>query len=175
MQPTKTQTPRSGSLRTKRPGLLRRLADSTGTNLVEAALVTPLLLLLTLAIVDFGAIFYVYLALENGVSQATRFAVTGNQMDDPDHPGEQLDRADSIKAAMRDATPTLTIEDDAFTFSHMAPGGTWVSGTGGPSDIEKVTITYNWTPFTPLIRPFFENGELTLTVESAMKNEGRFN
>jgi Flp pilus assembly protein TadG len=175
MRTKKTRTPPSGSSPTERPGLLRRLSDSTGANLLEAALVTPLLLLLTFSIIDFAAIFYVYLALENGVSQATRYAVTGNQMDDPDNPGEQLGRADSIKAAMREATPTLTIEDDAFTFSHMAPGGAWVSGTGGPSDIEKVTVTYTWTPFTPVIRPFFENGELTLTVESAMKNEGRFN
>ena len=38
---------------------------------------TPLLLLLTFSIVDFAALFYVYLALENGASQATRYAVTG--------------------------------------------------------------------------------------------------
>ena len=155
--------------------LVRRLKESRGANIVELALTLPLLFLLTFSIVDFGSLFYVYLALENGVSQATRYAVTGNQMDDPDNPGEQLGRADSIKAAMRDATPTLTIDDAAFSFSHMAPGGAWVSGTGGPSDIEKVTVTYTWTPFTPVIRPFFENGELTLRVESAMKNEGRFN
>lgn len=183
MRTKKTRTRPSGSSRTERAGfcrrlanatVIRRLADSTGANLLEAALVTPLLLLLTFSIIDFGVIFYVYLALENGVSQATRYAVTGNQMDDPDNPGEPLGREDSIKAAMREATPTLTIEDQAFSFSHMAPGGAWVGGAGGPSDIEKVTVTYTWTPFTPLIRPFFENGELHLTVESAMKNEGRF-
>lgn len=174
MWTNKTRTRPSGSLRTKRPGLLRRLADSTGTNLVEAALVTPLLLL-TFSIVDFALVFYVYLALENGVSQATRYGVTGNLMDDPDNPGQQLARTDSIKLAMRQATPTLTIEDAAFSFSHMTPGGAWTGGTGGPNDIEKVTVTYTWTPFTPLVRPFFDNGQVNLTVESAMKNEGRFN
>ena len=60
---------------------VRRLGDSKGANLVEAAIVTPLLLLLTLGIVDFAAMFYCYLALEHGVSQATRYAVTG-QADD---------------------------------------------------------------------------------------------
>ena len=59
-------------------GFVRRLRDTAGTSIVEAAIITPLLLLLTLSIVDFGALFYVYLALENGVSQATRFGVTGN-------------------------------------------------------------------------------------------------
>ena len=55
----------------------RRLSDARGANLVEAAVITPLLLLLTLAIVDFSAMFYAYLALEHGVSQATRYAITG--------------------------------------------------------------------------------------------------
>ena len=58
--------------------VFRRLKDSKGTSLVEAALITPLLLLLTFGICEFASLFYVYLALENGVSQATRFGVTGN-------------------------------------------------------------------------------------------------
>ena len=56
-----------------------RLRSSRGSTLVEAALITPLLLLLTFSIVDFGALLYIYLSLESGVSQATRFAVTGSQ------------------------------------------------------------------------------------------------
>ena len=67
----------------RRAASSRRLRDTAGTSMLEAAIITPLLLLLTLSIVDFGALFYVYLALENGVSQATRYGVTGNVMDDP--------------------------------------------------------------------------------------------
>ena len=115
-----------------------RLSGSTGTNLVEAALITPLLLLLTFAIVDFASLFYVYLALENGVSQATRYAVTGNQVDDPMNPGSKLSRTDSIKTVMRQATPTVTIDDTAFSFSHMPPAGTPGSaGRGGPATLRK--------------------------------------
>jgi Flp pilus assembly protein TadG len=155
--------------------LVTRYRDNRGTSLVEAAIFMPLLLLLTFAIVDFAALFYAYLALENGVSQATRFAVTGNLLDNPADEGVKLSRQESIKLAMRNATPTLTIADDAFTFAHLSPGETeWRSGTGGPSDIEKVTVRYGWTPMTPLLRPFFTDGRLTLVVDSAMKNEGRF-
>ena len=110
--------------------LRSRLAEARGTALVEAALITPLLLFLTLSIVDFGAMFYCYLALENGVSQASRFAVTGNVLNDPNNPGNPLSRTDSIKAAMRQATPTLTIPDAAFSFNHMAQGGNVWHGTG---------------------------------------------
>ncbi len=166
---------RCKSLRTDRRHLVARLRDATGANLVEAALVTPLLLLLTFSIIDFASVFYVYLALENGVSQATRYGITGNQMDDPDNPGEQLPREESIRIAMRQATPTLTIDDAAFTFSHLPEGeDTWVGGAGEPNDIAKVTVNYTWTIFTPVIRPFFDKGQVNLTVESAMKNESRF-
>jgi hypothetical protein len=34
-----------------------------------------------------------------------------------------------------------------------------------------VTITYTWDLYTPLIRPFFDDGRITFVVESAMKNE----
>ena len=140
-----------------------------GTSLVEAALITPLLLLLTFAIVDFASLFYIYLALENGVSQASRYGVTGNQV-------AGLSRQESIKTAMRQSTPTLTIADGSFSFSHLRPGqGTWDAGVGGPNDIDKVTVTYPWTMLTPLVRPFFPNGQINLVVESAMKNEARFN
>jgi hypothetical protein len=152
-----------------------RLKDTTGATLLEAAIITPLLLLLTFSIADFGGLFYVYLALENGVSQATRQAITGNSVDDPANPGTPLSRPEAIKAAMRSATPTLNIPDGAFTFEHMPVGGSsWVGGTGGPNEIEKVTINYTWPLMTPLLRPFFTGGQLNMRVESMMKNEGRF-
>jgi Flp pilus assembly protein TadG len=151
---------------------LRRLGDSKGANLVEAAIITPLLLLLTFSIVDFAAMFYCYLALEHGVSQATRYAITGQQQSSG---GSPIGREASIKAAMREATPTLTIPDSAFSFSFMPMNGTsWSSGLGGANDVGRVTVNYSWTFMTPLIRPFFPNGQLNLRVQSTMKNETVF-
>ena len=148
--------------------VFRRLSDSRGATLLEAAIITPLLLLVTFAVIDFGALFYVNLALQNGVSLATRFGVTGNVM-----PGLTLEN--SIMTAMRQSTPNLTLDDSAFVFSHLTPGATvWVGGTGAPGDIDKVTVNYNWQILTPLIRPFFTNGEINFSVESSMKNESRF-
>jgi Flp pilus assembly protein TadG len=139
-------------------------------------LITPLMLLLTFGIIDFASMFYVYLALENGVSQATRFAVTGNLQDDPANPGMKLDRVNSIKLTMRQATPTLTLPDAYFTFNHLPVGAaSWSAGVGGPGDIEKVTVNYPWTFLTPLIKPFFTGGQLNMQVDSSMKNEVRFN
>jgi Flp pilus assembly protein TadG len=148
--------------------LLASLKDSTGATLIEAAIMTPLLLLLTFSIVDFASMFYCYLSLENGVSQATRFAVTGAT-------SGGASREESVKSAMRSATPTLTIPDSAFSFSNMpAGGGSFVSGIGGPGDVGRVTIDYDWPLMTPLIRPFFTGGKVHFRVMSTMKNERKF-
>jgi Flp pilus assembly pilin Flp len=155
--------------------LRKLLEDVSGANFVEAALILPLVLLVTFGVMDFATLCYEYLALENGVAQATRFVVTGQQMADPANPGTFMNRQNSIKAAMRMATPTLDVPDGAFTFQHMAPGaGSWSSGVGGPGDLEKVTINYSYAPMTPLLRPFFTGGQINFSVDSTMKNE-RYN
>ena len=136
--------------------------------MVEAALVTPLLLFLSFAIIDFSLMFYVYLALGSGVAQASRFGMTGQVV-----AGES--RETSIKMAMRNATPTLTIKDEAFSFTHLPVGSsTWVAGAGGPNDIGKITVNYTWAFYTPLVRPFFPQGQINLRVDASMKNERRF-
>lgn len=148
--------------------LARRLRDTEGANLLEAAIITPLLLLMTFAIVDFSAMLYVHLALQNGVAQASRYAVTGNAR-------AGMTREESIKAVMREATPTLTLDDGAFTFTNLPPGSNnWAGGLGGPNCIDKVRINYNWQIMTPVMRPFFANGQMNFVVESAMRNESRF-
>ena len=143
-------------------------SSERGANLVEVAIILTLLLTLTFAVIDFGTVLYVYLALENGVSQATRYAVTGQQMPDPSDPQQKLPRDESIRRAMRQATPTLPIPDGNFSFYNVTKG---VSGTGGPNDVIRVTVNYPWNAFTPLLRPFFNNGQITLRVSSTMKNE----
>ena len=153
------------------PRVVKRLGNAKGATLIEAALITPLFLLLTFSIVDFGGLFYAYL-LENGVSLASRYGVTGRQLDDPANPGTPLNHQESLKLAMRQGTPTLTIPDSAFSFAHRAPGGgAWINGTGGPGDLERVSVDYTWRFFTPIVGAFFPNGEVNLRVDSAMKNE----
>lgn len=148
--------------------LSKRLHKTSGNSMLEAALITPLLLLLTFGLVEFSSLLYVYLALQNGVSQATRYAVTGQAM-----PGKTP--AEAMMTAMRDATPTLALGNEMFTFAHMSPGGsTWIDGAGGPGDVGKVTVTYTWKFFTPLMAPFFAGNKVTMKVESAMKNETKF-
>src|SRR2546425_1493616 len=137
-----------------------------GTALAEVGIVMLPLITISFAALDFAGILYTLLAMQNGVSQATRFAVTGNTMTDSS--GASMPRDQAIRQAMRAATPGFQIDDGAFTFYDVSTG---TSGTGAPKDIIRVTVTYDWQLLTPILRPFFENGYVTVRVASTMRNE----
>jgi hypothetical protein len=148
----------------RRIGFFRRLRDSSGQSLIEAAIITPMLVIVTFAIIEFGWLFFVNLTLEDSVSQAARYGVAGGSF-------EGFSRQDSITATMRDAASPLTIQDSDIQFSHLV-GGNWVNGVGGPGEIARIRVTY--THRVLVLSPFFDNGQIVLQVESAMKNEDRF-
>jgi len=135
--------------------------------MAEVGIILPLLTLVTFSIVDFASIFYAYLSMQNGVAAATRFAVTGRQLSNPLN-NATLSRSDSIKLAMRQATPGVKINDSDFAFYNVTTGA---SDTGGPEDIIRVTVTHDWPLLTPVLRPFFTGGSVRLIVSSTMKNE----
>ena len=146
--------------------------STQGQALVETAMVFVLLLMLTFAIFDFSSIFYAYLALEHGLGQATRYASTGQQkqvIDPITGMPVTLDRNASIRRAMQDATPTLDLSTASYTFTNITtPAG---DPTGGPGDIIKISVAYDWRIVTPLISPLFPSGKITLTVTASAKNE----
>jgi Flp pilus assembly protein TadG len=137
-----------------------------GTALAEAGIIITLLIPITFVVMDFAGILYAFLTMQNGVTQATRYAVTGNQATDGS--GATLSRDDSIRQAMRAATPGFQIPDSAFTFYNVSKG---TPDSGSPNDIIQVTVVYTWQLFTPFLRPFFPNGTVTVRVSSTMKNE----
>jgi Flp pilus assembly protein TadG len=166
-------------------GFRNRKRGTTGSErgqaLVETAFVLILLIILTFAIIDFASLFYVYLALENGVSQATRFGITGQQYLDPNPmapPGSLLSRIESIKTAMKNNTPTLDLTNPSnpqYSFEKLV-GTTWTAYGSGEDikggEIMRVTVQYHWNLITPLIRPFFPSGGIDIRVTSSVKNEG---
>ena len=151
--------------------LLRRtrrlIRDTRGANLMEAAILTPLLFMLTIGLFEFSSLLYVFLTLQNGATLATRSIVTTNLAGTA--------RENAIKQAMKDATPTLKLKDTDFQFHWMpGTGGSWSNGVGGPGDVGKVTVSYTWNFYTPLMKPFFKNNSVTFQIESAMRNEPKF-
>jgi hypothetical protein len=140
------------------------MRDARGQSMVETAIVLPLMLFLSFAIVDFGVLFAVNLTLESGVSQAARQGITGRTIDD-------MSREDTIKSILRRAMPIITVDDGNIQLSHLV-GGNWVSGVGGPGAIQRIAVTY--THELLVLRPLFPGGRVDLHAESTMKNEERF-
>src|SRR5437870_11614873 len=130
------------------PAPRRDRRSSCGTALAETGIIITLLIPLTFAVLDFAGILYAFQAMQNGVSQATRFAVTGNYGTDAS--GAALPRDASIRQAMRAATPGFQIADNAFTFYNVSKV---TPDTGGPTDIIRVTVSYSWQLLTPLLLP----------------------
>ena len=154
-RPTSARRPRRASSPRRTPGQA----------LVETAIGIVLLVLLSLSVVEAAMLFFAYLTLQNGVTAATRFGVTGQDPNDDDHPTRH---EDSIMRVMRDATG-LTLEDGEFTFYDIT---TQSSGTGGPNDIIQVTVTHPWLLISPMVWPLVGNGGvITLRVSAMMRNE----
>ena len=151
---------------TVRPRLAGTPRPTRGQALVETAIGIVLLMLLTFSVVDAAMLFFAYLTLQNGVTAATRFGVTGQDPNDDDHPTRH---EDSIRRVMRNATPGLTLENGEFTFYNIT---TQSSGTGGPNDIIQVTVTHPLSLISPMVWPLVGNGGvITLRVSAMMKNE----
>ncbi len=121
-------------------------------------------MLLSLSVVEAAMLFFAYLTLQNGVTAASRFGVTGQDPNDDDHPTRH---EDSIMRVMRDATG-LKLEDGEFTFYDIT---TQSSGTGGPDDIIQVTVKHPLQLISPMWPLMGNGGVITLRVSAMMRNE----
>ena len=146
-----------------------RKRRSSGQAFVETAIGIVLLLLLTFTVLDAGLLFFAYLTLQNGVTEATRLAVTGKQAPDPSDPVNRLSREATVKQLVRSSTPGLNVHDDEVYFYNVTAQA---PGIGGPKDVIQVTVTHPWTLISPMLWPLVGNrGTLTLRVSATMKNE----
>ncbi len=139
---------------------LRR--DSSGQSIVEFAIVLPLLLLMFFGIFEFGRFYFTKLTLQHAVREATRFAVTGNVLTDPET-GEPIDRAGSIVRVILHNTENLDVALDGVSIS-PADGG-------GPEDIVRVAVDFRYNLTLPLIRGIVPDGYVDISFSTAMRNE----
>ena len=124
-----------------------------GTALIEFALVLPMLLIMTVAAVDFGRAFFV----KNVVSQAAREGVRLRAVSSSADSGLVRDRVLQVANAA-----SVTISDLAIN---------------GPDASRQVTVTvtaeFNWI-FPGVFNLFGANftNPMSLTGEAVMRNEG---
>jgi hypothetical protein len=175
--------------------------NEKGTSVVEFSIIAILFFTILFSIIDFSLMGWANLTMQHAVREGTRYTITGRDdlsgtidLDDPDtrymandrframvqkikynsmgifdyvlDPGditiEYVDGSDVKKMYHYDGgTPSDPSDDEAWEVFYP----------GEPDDLIVVKLNCTWPVLTPLIRPFFSDGEYNFTVASTMKNE----
>jgi len=145
---------------------MRKFGALRGQSMMEFVLVAPLYFLLTFAVMDFGRMFFMQMNLQQAVQEAARYASTGNHMADPNNPGQNLSRINSIIAAVQNSA--VGANTTSVQISSLGGG---MGSAGGPGDTVTVSLTTNLKLMTPLVASFFPNGAYTFTSSATVQNE----
>jgi len=120
------------------------------------------MVVLLFTIFDFAHFFWQLLAVQNGVTQGTRYAVTNQAMT-----GLGLTHDESIRKAIKDATPGIAIDDGDITFFNVTDNA---AGSGSFNDTIRVTVQHDFDFLTPVMQEVFGGG-ITYRAATTMKNE----
>lgn len=131
--------------------------------MIETALVLPMLLVVMSGVFEFGRMFHTRLTARHAVIEATRYAVTGNFLTDPET-GDPIDRATSIRKIMMERAYTLPIKPEAIIID-PADGG-------GPEDVVRITLQYSYEYAMPGFMDVLP--DMRFSVAAAMRNEPYF-
>jgi TadE-like protein len=143
--------------------LYRRLACEKGAELIEFALVFPLLLLVMFGIMDFGLLFQRYETVTNAAREGARVAVLPGYLE----PDVKKRVEEYLAAAGLTATPTVTYTDPKKL--PLSVGGPCVTITG-----VKVDYPHQYLFIGKIIGLFGGSGftTKTLTATARMRYEG---
>lgn len=140
---------------------VRLSRDRAGQSLVEFALLLPVLLTMFFGTIELGRFWFTRLTVRHAVIEATRFAVTGQRLPDPDT-GDPLSRVASIERQLLTHAYSLNIQ----AINIDPPDG------GGPEDVVRVTVSYAYDYSLPGFK-----GKLPpihFDISASMRNEPYF-
>ncbi len=126
----------------------------TGQNLVEFALVAPLLFLFLFGIMEFGWAFYAYSELSNAAREGARYAAVHGELC-AQNPPCQLATEANVRAYI---LGRLSVPDRESVTVQL-------QGSLAPGERVTVVVTY---PFRPLIGFLVPNGGITMRTSSTM-------
>ena len=158
-----------------------RPGTDRGQALVEFALVFPIIALILFGIFDVGRAVYAYNTIANAARQGVRVAivnqaVTTNTSCTQDMPIEDPSNPDwSIKACAAQAAVSLGVTTGDVGVTYVAPASDPTlscSPTLNVGCVANVTVTYTWTPITPVISNIM--GSIRMSSTSQMPIERVF-
>ena len=135
--------------------------DRRGSSLVEFGLTIPVVLIIFFGIVEFGRLSYARLTVRHAVVEATRFAVTGNRLSDPDN-GDMLSRAASIQQMLQNRSGNVEIQNITIN----------PTDGGGPEDIVTITVDFTYNFLLPGFKEVLQ--PVDFSVSASMRNEPYF-
>jgi len=141
---------------------IRRARSEEGAQLVEFALVLPLLLLIMLGIAEFGFMFQRYEVLTNAAREGARLAVLPGYAD-ADVQARVAAYLSSGRVPTTGSNPTVLVENVSIP----------VSGGRPAISAKRVTVTYTYTyQFLNALAAFFgSRAALPLSAVSEMRSE----
>jgi Flp pilus assembly protein TadG len=154
----------------KSPGLLRRirrtrLTNERGQALLETAITLPIVLLVAVAIFEFGRAYQTLQIVTNAAREGARIAVLPSTTDD------------MVQTRVTDYLRTGQLQNASTTTVNVNRAGTVVVGTGTAS-ASIVTVNYPFSfmvlnPVAKLIKGTSTMGDspFTMTVSAQMRNE----
>jgi len=176
-------------------------ANEKGSSALEFTIVALLFFTVLFSIIEYSLMSWANLTMQHAVREGTRYAITGQDSlsgdFDPDNPDTRYladDRFRAMVQKIKDNSMGLfkrVLDPGGITVGYVDgsdvkktyhyDGGTpgdpsddeaWeVFYPGGSGNIIVVKLNCTWAVITPLIRPFFSDGEYNFTVASTMKNE----
>ena len=129
------------------------LHEDEGQNLVEFALLLPVLMYILMGIMQFGLIFAVYLTLNNAVREGARWASIYVYDNSVSQSSNDTARNDGLLDRLVDARGVLSMNRTSNT-TNFAASSTWTSGTGTSGAGAACLIPTNTT-----LEKWFDNGD----------------
>ncbi len=142
-----------------------------GAAMIELALAVVVFMILVIGVLDFGRVGYARSRLKYAVTQATRFATTGNALVDPNNPGQQLSRLESVKSMVMSLSGLSDVNKLSILITAVTEDGRQLQGPGGPGDVVTVRANYRVKLVAPFLAPILPGGELEISASTTFRNE----
>lgn len=124
------------------------LSRRRGMTTMELALILPIVLLLTMGIIEGGTMFYSWLTIQKAAQNGARFGATGAGVETGSRETQIIQVTQKWLVSLNNGSKEISLRHWPGT---MAEGDGIDGSAGGPCQLMEVAVLYNYHPFTPII------------------------
>lgn len=128
--------------------MFKQTNSRKGMASMEMALLLPLLLALTMIIIEGGIIFYSWMTIQKAAQSGSRLAATGKGDEDGTRLALITAETEHWLERLNSGSKEITISSWP---GQVASGNGTAGNAGGPCQLVEVAVVYNYHPFTPIV------------------------